>query len=252
VGWLEPWRTWAARWERFQEAYVPCREEQIETILGYAGASRAHGPLKLLDLASGPGSIARRALRLLPAAEIVNLDADAWLLDLGRCTIVDDRISWVKADLCDPGWKEALPARRFHAVVTMTAMHWFDESEVRGIYRNVASLVAPGGLFLCADLVPPGRGGSAASRRALELVFRWQAEQTAREDREDWVSFWRGARAEPAFRHQMAVRDREVGLRRPRRFLPFESHAETLTAAGFCAVEEVWRRDAAAVVAATR
>jgi len=252
VGELEPWSTWASRWERFQEGYVPCREEQIEIMLRHVAPPAAEGPTALLDIASGPGSISRRALRLLPATDFVNVDADPWLLALGRRSIGDDRVTWVEADLRDQRWTDSLPLRRFDAVVTMTAMHWFDEPELRRLYRDVALLLAPGGRFVCGDLIPPGAGGSPAGGRALERVFRWQAQQTARGDREDWVGFWRAARAEPVFREVVAYRDRRIGRRRPRRFLSFHGHADALAAAGFHAVDELWRRDAAAILAATR
>jgi SAM-dependent methyltransferase len=248
----EPWSTWAGRWERFQAGYVPGREEQIETMLDDIGPADRTRPLALLDLGCGPGSIARRAVRALPAAEVVNVDVDPWLLALGRSTIADDRVAWAEADLRDADWAEALPRRRFDAVVTMTAMHWLDEPEVRRVYSELASLIVPGGRFLCADLVPPGDGSSPASRRTLENVFRWQARQTARTDREDRVAFWRAARAEPAFRRLLAARDDAVGCRRPRRFLSFDAHADALVSAGFGEVEELWRRDAAAIVAASR
>jgi hypothetical protein len=66
------------------------------------------------------------------------------------------------------------------------------------------------------------------------------------------VAFWRAARAEPSFRQLLAARDGAVGCRRPRRFLPFDAHADALASAGFGKIEELWRRDAAAIIAASR
>ncbi|MDN5915253.1 MAG: class I SAM-dependent methyltransferase [Pseudonocardia sp.] len=48
-------------------------------------------PGRLLDLACGPGSLARRAVRRFPGAEVVGVDFDPVMLELARRTTVDAR-----------------------------------------------------------------------------------------------------------------------------------------------------------------
>ena len=81
------WGDWLARWDRFQESYVPHREEQFDVMLDYVGLWWNGKPVRALDLGCGPGSLASRLLYRLPHAEVVGLDYDPWLLEMGRQTL---------------------------------------------------------------------------------------------------------------------------------------------------------------------
>lgn len=244
------WRAWFDRWERFQECYVPARDSQFEVMLEYVGrASGSRTPAHVVDLCSGPGSIAQRARRRFGDAVVTAVDLDPWLVELGRRCAQDSRLLWRVADLRAPGWSEEV-ARPVDAALSATAMHWFDGEQLGRIYADVAAMLEPGGIFLNADIVPAGDGTAIIARAGLELLFRWQAARTRTPGCEDWVSFWRAARCEPEFTALLAERERLLGLRPPRVFLPFTAHAELLRAAGFTQITEVWRFHAAAIVAA--
>jgi SAM-dependent methyltransferase len=247
---MSVWDEWAGRWERFQDAYVPLRDVQLDLVVDYAAEAVSDPRPAVLDLASGPGTLARRAAARLPQARIVAVDLDPWLIALGRRQ-APSTVSWVEADLRDPGWTASLPAQRFDAIVSSTALHWLEPDRLWGLYAELASLLAPAGVFLNADVIPPGAGTgriAAISRRRLEES---QAANARAPAGETWYEFWRAAEAQREFAELIRLRERRLGPRPPRVALGFDGHAERLRAAGFSDVAEVWRLHAAAVIAAT-
>lgn len=245
------WTAWAARWKRFQEAYVPYREAQLAVMSEYVAVALSASAIRVLDLCSGPGAVGERLLEVRPEADIVAVDLDPWLLEVGRRTSpAARRVVWVDADVRRSDWVEALPCREFHAVVTAAAMHWFEPHEIQRIYREVATLLLPAGLFLMSDTAPFGTPRVQWLARAA--LSRWRNRETARLDTDDWPSFWREARSVPEFRDLLAERDRRFG--RPRPFLsnPLSFHESALVRAGFTEVGEVWRCHETAMLLATR
>ena len=122
------WAGWLARWDAQQASYLPHREDRFDAIVAAVGAATGHEP-RILDIGSGPGSLARRVLDRLPNSQVVALDNDPVLLELGRNALAayGDRLQWLDADLCDPTWLSRLPdGARFHAVVSATALHWLN------------------------------------------------------------------------------------------------------------------------------
>jgi ubiquinone/menaquinone biosynthesis C-methylase UbiE len=245
-----PWAAWWERWDRFQETYVPGRELQFRLITDYLALLRRDEPLQVLDLCSGPGSFGSRILRERPRAQVVAVDYDPWLLELGRRAAPHgDAIAWVDADL-RAAWTRALPGAAFDAVVATTAMQWFEEDEVVRIYRDVASLLAPGGAFLTSDLVP--RGSAAARSLAEAATVRWRARAIESPAGDHWADFWADARAEPAFSELLEERARRLVGRHPLPSRPFAFHETALRASGFAEVSEIWRHSESAIILAQR
>ncbi|WP_366521110.1 class I SAM-dependent methyltransferase [Lapillicoccus sp.] len=48
------------------------------------------------------------------------------------------------------------PASQFDAVLSSTALHWLPAEALSGLYRDLAQLLRPGGVFLNADHLPYG------------------------------------------------------------------------------------------------
>ncbi|MBE8523941.1 class I SAM-dependent methyltransferase [Amycolatopsis sp. H6(2020)] len=105
-------------------------------------------PRRILDLASGPGSISLRVLKRWPDAEVTLVDLDPVLLTIARAS-VGGRI--VSADLRSPDWCTALAGPGFDAVLTMTSLHWLTADRITQLYGEVRSLLRPGGLFVNID-----------------------------------------------------------------------------------------------------
>ncbi|WP_164003029.1 class I SAM-dependent methyltransferase [Pyxidicoccus caerfyrddinensis] len=246
----ELWRTWRARWDRFQSAYVPQREQQWHLMGEYVSSYWPRPGLRVLDLASGPGAMGVALLAQRPDAEVVCLDVDPWLLEMGRRTMAcEPRVTWVAGDLRDRDWPAAIPAGGFHAVVTGAVLHWLERDELASIYRGVHVLLVDGGMLLCSDVLPTGtqRIGNAA-RGMLQRQLADQAPAGG----ESWHSFWSGAEAEPAFRELLELRAQRLGPRRPRVFPPIDAHLELLAEAGFRDLGEIWRLHEYAILLAIR
>lgn len=106
------WRAWQESWDRQQEWYMPDREERFRVMLDMVEAVAGPEP-RVLDLACGTGSITDRLLRRFPAATSTGVDLDPALLAIARGYFAgDERVSFVTADLADPGWTRLLPPVR--------------------------------------------------------------------------------------------------------------------------------------------
>lgn len=243
------WAAWYARWERFQEAYVPFREEQFAAMLEYIGTPSKKERLRVLDLCAGPGSAAVRLLARRPDAAVVAVDADPWLIALGRKAAgLGDRVDWIEADVRDPDWTSGLSRMSFDAVLFATALEWFTWEELRNLYGDIARVLHPGGVFLVAGTMPAASSPLAARQR--ESLDRWRASRLASFSGEDWISFWRAAREEPQFRDLLTRRDVILGRRVGHVAASVRQHEAWLADGRFTDVAEVWRTHAHAILAA--
>lgn len=236
------WRAWAARWERQQNGGLPGREERFRLMLDFVARRRGEGALRLLDLCCGPGSISARALARFPQATVVAAEIDPWTVEMGRQTVERDhpgRITWLEADLRRDDWDTDLAPGTFDAVLSATAVHWFQPEDQLRLYRRLAALLAPGGLFLNADHFPTGAPTLDPPSRAL--LDAQKDANFAQPGMETWYAYWDDARAEPAFADLIAERDRRFGERQPSPYKTVAFHREALLASGFREVSEIWR-----------
>ena len=116
-----------------------------------------HDKIQVLDVGAGYGELTRCILEVFPEARIICQDFSEPMHEHARERLGDfiDRIDYVKSDLSQSNWVapfEQSPS--FDAVVSSIAIHNVRFSErIRGIYHEVAQLLAPGGSFLNCDLV---------------------------------------------------------------------------------------------------
>src|SRR5215467_8003084 len=102
-------RTWIDRWDAQQQEYLPDREDRFTAIIDAVEETAARPDPLVLDLGSGPGSLAVRLLRRLPRATVVAVDADPMLLALGQSAWRDvPGLRFADADLRAPGWLAGL------------------------------------------------------------------------------------------------------------------------------------------------
>jgi trans-aconitate methyltransferase len=206
---------WVRRWERQQANYVADREATFALMLDLIDRLDAT-PGRLVDLGCGPGSIAARALQRWPSADIVGVDLDPVLMELGRRTL-GDRVRWLEADLRQPGWSRQLDGLTVDSVVSATALHWLDPEHLREVARELAELVRPHGVFVTYDTMPldPSTPRLRALSRDLHLALVEEA--TAASGDERWEEWWAALAAEPQLAGQFADRaDRlRVGRRGP-------------------------------------
>ncbi|MFC0624128.1 class I SAM-dependent methyltransferase [Kribbella deserti] len=238
------WSTWMNRWDRQQTAYLPDRETALGLILDVV-AVLVGEPTQLVDLASGPGSIALRAGARFPQARVTAVDADPFLLALGQAGA--GRIAFQRADLLEPGWDVVLGSDRVDAVCSATSLHYFSAAEFAGLAEVLARRIRPDGVFVNLDTLRLGAEVPRLSELAASLRDHgWdgsppstpsaQGGSAASSADEDWASWWAAARAEPAFAQLLAERDRLAIAPTEASPVTLPEMIESLRAAGFAEV----------------
>jgi SAM-dependent methyltransferase len=246
--WSEAWQ-WS--WDRQQEGYMPDRELRLQALLDVVEAVAGPRPL-VLDLACGTGSISRRLLDRLPEARSIAVDVDPALLAIARATFTDEpRVRIVRADLGRPDWARQLPETPVDAVVTATALHWFQEPDLRRLYTDLAGVVRSGGVVANVDEM-----AAADLPRLGEALAGLEDRRRARaraDGRPDWDSWWDLVAADPVLADAVAERRAFFGGDHAHEFNPPAAwHTEALRDAGFAEAGVAWRAGSGAMVAAVR
>ncbi|MGA7173146.1 MAG: methyltransferase domain-containing protein [Candidatus Dormiibacterota bacterium] len=242
------WAAWQESWDRQQQRFLPDREERFAVLGALVATVVGESPPRVLDLACGCGSITSRILDRFSSAQVVGADIDPVLLRIAAGVFAgDERVTLTEIDLRTAEWSASLPPASFDAVLSATALHWLRPELLAAVYRSVATLLRPGGVFANADQVPllatPDLDRVAAS---LSLTSDGAGE--------GWEEWWERVAQAPEFTGLLAERNRRFGgSLHPAEFTPAaEWHLEQLGAAGFSEAGVVWRRGQAAVVAALR
>ncbi|MFJ5550841.1 class I SAM-dependent methyltransferase [Streptomyces sp. NPDC093225] len=241
---------WVERWECQQQRYAVDREERFTVIADVVEHIALDRPAPLvLDLGSGPGALAALLADRLPGAEVLAVDADPLLLELGRAHY-GDRVRYVRALIGAPGWLAELELDRpVDAVVSATALHYLSESALRGVYRELAGQLRPGGVLVNGDHIGP----DSAFLRELALdVGRRHAERNLSFTHEDWQSWWSGAAADPELAPFLTCDTDSAHPPCEGNDLPVSAHVALLREAGFRHVGTVWQYGNSRVLTAVR
>jgi SAM-dependent methyltransferase len=242
---------WVERWERQQQRYAVDREERFTVIADIVEHMTSDEPKPLVvDLGCGPGSLAARLAQRLPHAEIVAVDRDPLLLELGR-THHAAVARFVEATIGADGWVQAMALDRpLDAVVSTTALHCLPVEVLADAYRQFATLVRPGGVLVNSDQFGPG--SDPASRIAAE-VGRRRAERQRLPAEEDWTSWWAAVADEPELAQLLTDQPRPSCAHHNRdNGLPLPQHVELLRRAGFQHICPVWQFGTGYVLVAVR
>lgn len=232
------WLAWQESWDRQQEWYMPDREERFRIMLDMVEAFTGPRP-RVLDLACGTGTITARLLARFPDATSTGVDLDPALLAIARGTFADDdRVTFVEADLTDPGWPDRLPYDTYDAILTATALHWLRKDALGTLYGRLAGLVRDGGVFLNADhmiddITPRINAAEQAQRRA-------RREQARRDGALDWEQWWALAAQDPVLAGPTARRFEIYGAHADGETPSAAWHAQALRAHGFGEARPVW------------
>ncbi|MDO0937731.1 class I SAM-dependent methyltransferase [Streptomyces sp. DG2A-72] len=247
-------KLWVERWELQQEHYATDREERFTVIadaVEHVTADRAH-PL-ILDLGCGPGSLAARLAARLPRAEIVAVDMDPLLLELGR-THHANAARYVDTVIGDDGWTDALGLDRpLDAAVSTTALHYLPEPVLLRTYQHIAALLRPGGALINGDHFTQA-DPCCAALTAHVGNSRARRSHTCRH--EDWTSWWNAAAQDAELADLVTRREqRQSELRNvggSDNGLTLTHHIELLRQAGFPHVTPVWQFGDSHVLAALK
>ncbi|MCX4694716.1 trans-aconitate 2-methyltransferase [Streptomyces sp. NBC_01408] len=240
---------WVERWESQQQRYAVDREERF-TVMGDVVEHVTLGqpaPL-VLDLGSGPGALASRLAARLPAAEVLAVDADPLLLELGS-SYYGPALRYVEAVIGEPGWLDALALDRpVDAAVSATALHYLGERTLRRVYRELAARLRPGGVLVNGDHISPD--ATAVSRLALHIGRR--RSQRHLDSAEDWESWWAEAAADPELAPRLARCEPHRHPECEGNDLTLSGHLALLREAGFGHAGTVWQFGHSHVVVAVR
>lgn len=106
----------------------------------------------IIDLGCGPGDIALRLCRAVPALRLLGVDGAAEMIALARraaaAADLTERLEWQCAML--PG---AVPGRRFDGVISNSLLHHLPTGEI--LWREIESVAAPEAPVLVVDLMRP-------------------------------------------------------------------------------------------------
>ncbi|MFD4787688.1 class I SAM-dependent methyltransferase [Streptomyces sp. NPDC058459] len=232
------WAAWQESWDRQQEWYLPDREERFRVMLDMVEAFAGTAP-RVLDLACGTGTITARLLARFPDAVSTGVDLDPALLTIARGTFAgDDRVTFVEADLKDPGWTAALPYAEYDAVLTATALHWLHTEPLAALYGQLAGLVRPGGVLMNADHMTDD---STPRINAAERALRHARMDRARQGGVlDWREWWQLAAQDPVLAEPTARRFEIYGEHADGDTPSAASHAAALRERGFAEARPVW------------
>jgi trans-aconitate methyltransferase len=258
------WANWFERWERQQEAHIPYREERFTAMLDLL-AMRLPEDFVAVDLACGPGAITRRLLARFPKARVVAVDLDPVLLAMGRAVVGDGdgRARFADGNLIEPDWLDSLGVPAVDAVLSTTAIHWLPPGAIVQLYRTLAGLIRPGGVFMNGDnmqFVEAEPGLREAAQRARDAHLAGALRGGA----ESWDAWWEALRAEPGLASLFADRDRLFSWRNasppglggkapaPAKPVTYAMHRAALLDAGFAEVGTIWQHFGNRVIAAIR
>lgn len=238
------WADWLRRWEAQQEGYVPEREARFTVMLDVLAALLPTS-FVALDLACGPGSISQRLLTRFPAARAVALDMDPVMVALGQHAVgtFDGRLRWIETDLASPEWLDALGETQLDAVLSTTALHWLEPEPLARLYRDLASLLRPGGLLLNGDNMAFGPSLPTLARLSQGVLDeQWSDDAFAARGIETAEQWWESLASEPAFEQLLAERTALFAEKRRQESPPgFDDHVAALRDAGFREVGTVWQ-----------
>jgi tRNA (cmo5U34)-methyltransferase len=104
----------------------------------------------ILDLGTGTGETAARALRAHPRARLVGIDSSQPMLEVARRSLDADRVTLRLGRLEKP-----LPAGPFDLCISALAIHHLDGPGKAHLFRRVGAVLSPNGTFAMADVIVP-------------------------------------------------------------------------------------------------
>jgi SAM-dependent methyltransferase len=238
-------RSWIERWDAQQQAYLPDREDWFNAIIDAVEEIVGRPDPLVLDLGTGPGSLAVRLLRRLPQARVLAIDADPLTLALGRAAFGDmSGLEFCDLDLRTAGWSAGLRLDRApDAAVSTTALHWLPQAALAALYAELAGLLRPGGVLLNGDHLREDDAAPRLRRLQHALIEREERRRFPAGQAESWKDWWAAAAADPALavlHAQRAARAVESELHGSPDRLSVHVHA--LRAAGFAEIGTLWQR----------
>lgn len=240
-------------WERTQDRYATDRAarsavvaELLDEVIGRCDLRGQEGaPPVVVELGCGPGTLADQLAERFPNVDVIGVDADGVLLALGR-SVAGARVRLIEAQVGRDGWEHALgEIGPVLAVVASAVLHYPSPEELQVIYRQVHTLLAPGGLLVNADQFLDSQPRVADLQRRVAQVA---TDVGASLDWDDWWAELRRVLG-PEGSDEVLPVGPELGGENG---LSVADHEAMLRSVGFGEVGVVWRCGAGAVLVAVR
>ena len=148
--------------------FVPSRGEQIEIMVDLLSGSS--GSIRIVELCSGEGLLAEAILECYPRSGLIGYDGSREMKEAAqrRLARFGNRFEARRFDLADRSWRNwEVPA---DAVVTSLAVHHLDDTEKACLFSDIHRLLAPGGVFIIADIINPTH---PQSKRLAAKTYDW-------------------------------------------------------------------------------
>jgi tRNA (cmo5U34)-methyltransferase len=159
----QPKRQWdendSETFVKYSDAFVPHRGEQYQAVCTLVAA---FAPERAIDLCCGAGHLSRALLESLSTVRVEGLDASEKMLQRARASLKQygDRFRAASFDVHDRAWRRRLTS--VDVVVSSLALHHLNGDEKRIFYRDLFEALAPGGVFVNADLILPATSAGLA------------------------------------------------------------------------------------------
>jgi tRNA (cmo5U34)-methyltransferase len=169
-------KEYAEAWVSKDEQRALEREAQFNAALKWFSVF-LDGPVQVMDLGSGPGTLAGKLLAAFPQVSVICLDGSEEMLTQARQRLgaFGERASFVQADFGAEDWSSTVP-RQLGAVVSARAVHNLRKLKpIERVYRQVYELLRPGGLFMNIERVNFSTPKLRRHYRDLQIKTRGQA-----------------------------------------------------------------------------
>ena len=141
-----------AQWWWDPDTYLELMSAEIPAFSEFqeqtAAATEGADVGAMLELGIGTGETARRVRAVHPDARLTAIDSSAEMLERARS-------EFPGGDLRIARLEDALPDGPFDLVYSALAVHHLDGAGKRDLFRRVAAVLRPGGVFVLADVVVP-------------------------------------------------------------------------------------------------
>ncbi|MEQ8814280.1 MAG: class I SAM-dependent methyltransferase [Thalassobaculum sp.] len=139
---------------------VPQRERQIALIVDRVAAAAVPGDV--LEICCGEGLLTAALLEALPDVRVHAFDGSAAMLAATRerAEAMSGRLVTRRIDLAGRDWRRFDAPLR--AAVSSLAVHHLDGPGKRDLFADLHAALAPGGVFVLADVVQPATAAGNA------------------------------------------------------------------------------------------
>jgi ubiquinone/menaquinone biosynthesis C-methylase UbiE len=169
-------KEYARAWVSKDQQRALEREAQFTAALNWLSVF-LDGAVRVMDLGSGPGTLAGKLLAAFPEMQVVCLDGSEEMLAQARERLAGcgQRASFIQADFGAEDWSSGVP-RDLDAVVSARAVHNLRKPKpIERVYRDLYELLRPGGLFMNIERVNFSTPKLRRHYRQLQIKTRGKA-----------------------------------------------------------------------------